>query len=123
MRKSTEFEDLVAWQKARKLSKRVYQITGQPPLSRDWSLCNQIRRAAVSVMANIAEGWDRSSRADTAHFLSIAKASCAELRSHFYVALDAESLPREVFDDLQRSASEIGRMIAGLRKAILRNSS
>ncbi len=83
------FEELVAWQKARQLTGQVYQVTGNKALNRDYSLARQMQRAAVSIMSNIAEGFERGSQKEFYHFLSISRGSCAELRSQLYVALDA----------------------------------
>src|SRR5206468_3923596 len=83
------FEDLVAWQKARAMTAAIYQVTRQGLFSKDFGLSGQMQRAAVSVMSNIAEGFERGRRAEFHQFLSAAKASCAELRSQLYTALDA----------------------------------
>ena len=91
------FEDLLAWQKARALTALIYRITGERALARDFGLRNQIRRTAVSVMSNIAEGFERGRPAEFHQFLSIAKASCAELRSQLYVALDAGYINEALF--------------------------
>ncbi|MCA1795701.1 MAG: four helix bundle protein [Desulfotignum sp.] len=82
------FEGLVAWQKARELTRNIYQVTGEGDFARDFGLKDQIRRAAVSIMSNIAEGYDRGGRAEFHQFLVIAKGSCAEVRSQLYVAYD-----------------------------------
>ena len=82
------FEDLIAWQRARELTRRIYLATSDERFRRDFGLASQIQRAAVSSMANVAEGFDRKRSAEFHQFLSIAKASCAEVRSHLYVALD-----------------------------------
>lgn len=81
-----KFEDLVAWQKARELTRAVYQVSASGAFAKDFGLRDQVRRSAVSVMSNLAEGFERGSRSEFHQFLSIAKASCAELRSQFYVA-------------------------------------
>jgi len=86
--KVERFEDLIAWQKARQLTSVIYRITSLSDFARDFGLRDQIRRAAVSVMSNIAEGFDRASRSEFHQFLVIAKASCAEVRSQLYVAQD-----------------------------------
>lgn len=109
------FEDLVAWQKARELTAAVYKTTKQGEFMRDFALRDQIRRAAISVMANIAEGFERGKPSEFHQFLSVAKASCAELRSHLYVALDVGYLDRESFHSLLLSAEEVGRILGGLR--------
>ncbi len=75
------FEDLIAWQKARQLTRAIYQRTRQRPFAQDFGLATQAQRAAVSIMANIAEGFERGGRGEFHQFLSTAKASCAEVRS------------------------------------------
>jgi four helix bundle protein len=82
-----KFEDLIAWQKARELTKTVYDVTLSGGLRKDVALRDQTRRAAGSIMSNLAEGFERGGRSEFHQFLSVAKSSCAELRSHVYVAL------------------------------------
>lgn len=118
MGKINNFEDLIAWQKARELTKAVYTITRQEKFIKDYGLCSQIQRAAVSVLANIAEGFERNRRAEFHQFLSMAKASCAELRSHLYVALDVDYLNDIEFRKLLNQAKEVGRIIGGLRLSV-----
>ena len=113
-----KFEELIAWQKARLLTRKIYEITSQGKFSGDYGLKDQIRRAAVSIMSNIAEGFERARPSEFHQFLSIAKASCAELRSQLYIALDAEYFRIEDFNELLSQASEVGRIIGGLRAAI-----
>jgi four helix bundle protein len=79
--KVQRFEDLIAWQKARVLTKAIYVITKQGKFARDFGLSNQIQRAVVSTMSNIAEGFERTSTAELQQYLNVAKASCAEVRS------------------------------------------
>ena len=93
--KIEKFEDLIAWQKARHLTKKVYGITKFGEFSKDFGLKEQIRKASVSVMSNIAEGFERGGRSEFHHFLVIAKGSCAELKSQLYVALDADYIDTE----------------------------
>ncbi len=112
------FEDLVAWQKARALTRDIYAATSDGAISRDFGLSKQLQRAAVSVMANIAEGFERSHPREFHQYLSMAKASCAEVRSHLYVALDVGYLSQGVFDKLSNQASEVARVIGGLRIAV-----
>src|SRR4051812_14924897 len=114
------FEELIAWQKARALTRDVYILTGEGRFSKDFGLKDQIRRAAVSIMSNIAEGFERGKPSEFHQFLSIAKASCAELRSQLYVALDAEYISEDSFSQLMQKAVEVGRIIGGLRSAVER---
>ena len=108
------FEELGVWQKARELTKSVYQITSTGGWSKDYGLRDQIRRAAVSIMSNIAEGFERRGDAEFGHFLSVAKGSAGELRSQLYVALDVQYLDQPAFAKLFSLASEVSRMISGL---------
>lgn len=114
------FEDLVAWQKARELTKLVYSASGNGGFAKDWGLKDQIRRASVSVMSNVAEGFDRAGRAEFHQFLVIAKGSCAEVRAQLYVALDAEYVSKEQFKKIYAVAEETGRIVNGLRAAVER---
>jgi four helix bundle protein len=115
MARIEKFEDLIAWQKARELTRGIYAASRTGPLSRDFGLSGQVQRASVSIMANIAEGFERGGRAEFHQFLSTAKASCAEVRSHLYVALDAGYLTEAPFQTLQTLATEVGRIVGGLR--------
>jgi len=114
----SRFEDLIAWQKARELTREIYAVTGSGEFSRDFGLRDQIRRASVSVMSNLAEGFDRASRADFHRFIVIAKGSCAEVRAQLYVALDAGYINREMAAKLHDMATEVSRILAGLRKSV-----
>lgn len=120
MAKIERFEELVAWQKARNLTKEVYQVTRGGIFSKDFSLRDQIRSASCSIMSNIAEGFERGGRAEFHQFLVIAKASCAEVRSHLHVALDAEYLTDKEFSRLQSLAIEVARIFSALRTAVQR---
>ncbi len=113
-----KFEDLIAWQKARELTRAVYQVSASGAFAKDFGLRDQVRRSAVSVMSNLAEGFERGSRSEFHQFLSIAKASCAELRSQFYVALDTQYLDHPAFLRLLSQAEEVARIIGGLRVAV-----
>ena len=117
------FEDLIAWQKARLLTAEIYRVTNQGPFARDFGLRDQICRAAVSVMSNIAEGFERNRAAEFHQFLSIAKASCGEVRSQLYVALDAGYLKRDVFDAMRSRAEEVSRITGGLRASLAQRRS
>jgi len=116
--KVERFEDLIAWQKARQLTVDIYRITAHGEFAKDYGLRDQIRRAAVSVMSNIAEGFDRGSRGEFHQFLVIAKASCAEVRSQLYVAQDVRYIDQEAFSNLNSSTGELSRIIGGLRAAV-----
>src|SRR5882762_2173650 len=113
-----QFEDFIAWQKARALTALIYKITSEGRFARDFGLRDQIRRASVSIMANIAEGFERGRPTEFHQFLSIAKASCAELRSHLYVALDAGYLDEQTFKSLMSNAKELGQVVGGLRASV-----
>jgi four helix bundle protein len=116
------FEDIEAWQRARTLTKEVYLLARKEPLRKDFFFCDQLRRAAISTMANIAEGFDRGGNPEFLHFLSIAKGSSAEFRSHLYVALDASYVSEEDFASLMRMSDECSRMIQGLMQYLKTSS-
>ena len=104
MGKVERFEDLIASQKARKLTRAIYEATRQDVFAKDFGLSGQIQRTAVSIMSNIAEGFERGGRGEFYQFLSTAKASCAEVRSQLYVALDVGYLDKANFDRLIEQA-------------------
>lgn len=108
------FEEIQAWQKARAATKRVYQVSKTDLFAKDFGLSNQIRRAAVSVMANIAEGNGRRTNNDFASFLVQAHGSAAEVQSHLYVALDLEYLRQDDFDEIYGLFDEVSRMSMAL---------
>lgn len=112
------FEDLFAWQEARKLVKDVYSVTNIQPFLADPALKSQMRRAGISAMANIAEGHGRTGPSEFAHHLSISLGSLAEFRSHLYVALDAGFISQEGFDTLMAQAISVTSLTARLRAAI-----
>ncbi|MBE2270063.1 MAG: four helix bundle protein [Anaerolinea sp.] len=114
MARAERFEDLIAWQKARELTRAIYRVTKQGTFAQDRGLCNQIQRASVSIMSNIAEGFERNNPGDFHRFLVIAKASCGEVRSQLYVALDSGYLEASLFTQLSTQALEVSRIIGGL---------
>ncbi len=114
------FEDLFAWQKARVLTGEIYRVTRAGDLSRDFALIRQMQRSAISVMSNIAEGYERNRPGELHQFLSIAKESCGELRSQMYIARDAGYLSTEQVNLLRSQAEEVSRIINGLRSSIKR---
>jgi four helix bundle protein len=115
-----KFEDLLAWQKSRILTGLIYQITRRGEFAKDYGLSRQIQRAAVSVMSNIAEGFERGNRAEFHQFLSVAKSSCAEVRSQLYIAMDVGYLDQATFGQVRAQAEEVGRIVGGLRSAVER---
>src|SRR2546425_6761227 len=117
-KKIEKFEDFIAWQKARKLTSNIYRVTCEEPFARDFGLKDQIRRAAVSSMSNLAEGLERGRPAEFHQFLSIAKGSCAELRTQLYVAFDAGYVNEPQFRELMFDATETGQVIGGLRLSV-----
>ncbi len=114
MAKFNRFEDILAWQKAREATKRVYQISNIGSFAKDFGLRDQLRRATVSIMANIAEGFGRRTDKDFANFLVIAHGSAAEVQSHLYVALDLDYISQPAFDEIYQLIDETSRMIMSL---------
>jgi four helix bundle protein len=108
------FEDIEAWQKAREINRFVYSITKAGEFARDFGLRDQIRRASVSIMANIAEGFGRRSDKDFAYFLNVSRSSVAEVQSHLYVALDLKYVSQDDFELVYSKLDEVSRMIFGL---------
>jgi|SRR5581483_3348517 len=109
----TRFEDVEAWRKGRELARRVYQVSAKGAFAQDFGLRDQIRRAAVSVISNIAEGFERDGNRELRQFLSLAKGSVGELRAQLYVALDAHFISAAEFEDLNVLALETVRLIGG----------
>ena len=120
MDKVTRFEDLIAWQKALDLTVAVYEVTRRGPFRTDFGLSGQVQRAAVSIPSNIAEGFERGGRAEFHQFLSTAKGSCGELRSHLYVSSRIGSLEQIDFRELLERAEEVARIVGGLRSTVQR---
>lgn len=118
MGKIERFEELIAWQKARVMTAQIYHLTTSGDFAMDYGLKNQIQRATVSVMSNIAEGFERNRLKEFHQFLSIAKASCAEVRSQLYVAFDIGYLNQTEFDHIMSLTCEVANIIGGLRSSI-----
>lgn len=118
MSKIERFEDLIAWQKARGLTSAIYQATRTGDFAKDFGLSGQIQRAAVSIMSNIAGGFERDNPGEFHQFLVIARASCAEVRSQLYIALDVGYVSKDDFERLMAQAEEVARVISGLRTYI-----
>ncbi len=114
------FEDIQAWQEARKLVKMIYLLTEQGRLAKDFGLRDQIRRASVSIMANIAEGFDCDSQVEFARFLGIARRSAVEVQSLLYTALDIGYISEEIFKTHYAQADKAKALTGTLRHALLR---
>ena len=108
-----KFEDIQARQEARKLTKVIYALTNTLPFKRDLGLCGQIQKACVSIMANIAEGFDRKSRKEFSKFLNIASASASEVHSRLYVAIDQQYISEEDFKNTHIQAQKTKNLING----------
>jgi len=113
MSKIEKFEDILAWQKARELAKEIYAHAKAGLFAKDFGLRDQIQRASVSIMGNVAEGCDRGGDKEFIQFLSISKGSCGEVESHLYAALDQQYVSSTEFNRLYNLADEIGRLLAG----------
>ncbi len=115
----TRFEDIHAWQTSRELTKQIYQLTNTGDFKKDFGLRDQIRRAAVSVMSNIAEGFESKTQAMFINYLGMAKASAGEVRSQLYIALDLGYITKEQFisglDNAKKASSQIYRFMQYLR--------
>jgi len=122
MAKITKFEDIESWKRARRFTNEIYKITGAGKFARDFGLRDQIRRAAVSVLSNIAEGFERGGDNEFLQFLSMAKASCGEARAQLYIALDQNYISATDFNALSNSANEVSQLIAGLMKYLRQSS-
>ena len=109
-----KFEDIEAWQKARELTRQIYTLSGSGQFARDFGLRDQIRRASVSIMSNIAEGFGRGGNREFIQFLSTAKGSASEVQAQLYVALDANHINGEQFQSLYALTQSVGNMIGGL---------
>jgi four helix bundle protein len=115
------FREIKAWKKARELTRDIYSISNDGAFAKDFGLRDQIRRASVSIMANIAEGHERSGTGEFVQFLSMAKGSAGEVDSHLCVALDLGYLDKSTYDRLSSGTAETARLIGALMQ-YLRNS-
>jgi len=115
------FADTKVWQDARQIAKSIYSLSSNIGFYKDWALRDQIRRSVISIMANIAEGSARGTSRDFVHFLSIAMGSCAEVKSHLYLAFDLNYISNEELQHAVIRIDEISRQIRGLARS-LRNS-
>lgn len=113
MNKIERFEDIIAWQRARVLTKEIYASTRIGQFAKDYGLKDQIQRASVSTMSNIAEGFERGGDREFIQFLSNSKGSCGEVKSQLYVALDQSYISTEGFGELYAKADEVSRLVGG----------
>jgi len=111
--KIEKFEDIESWKKARALTSDIYRTTATGNFSRDFGLRDQMRRASVSILSNIAEGFERGGDKEFAQFLGVAKGSCGEVRAQLYVALDQGYFSQEIFERLSGRAIEVSQLISG----------
>lgn len=114
--KIQKFEDIESWKKAKELTKNIYSISSRDRFAKDWTLRDQIRRASISIMSNIAEGFDSGFSGEFARFLNISRRSASEVQSQLYVALDQLYISTEEFNDLYGETEEIRKMITGFIK-------
>ncbi|OIP26500.1 MAG: four helix bundle protein [Dehalococcoidia bacterium CG2_30_46_9] len=118
--KIERFEDIKAWQEARVLVKMIYNaVESNKEFGSDYKFREQIQRAAVSIMSNIAEGFSRRSTKEFTQFLFIAKGSAAEVQSQLYAALDQGYLTQEKFNELYSKSEEVARLISGFIQYLL----
>jgi len=113
------FRDLLVWQKSKELAVRIYKISNQGELQKDYGLRDQIQRSAVSISSNIAEGDERDTNKESIRFLYIAKGSLAELRTQLEIAYEIAYIDKQLYSELENECNEIGRMIGKLIKARL----
>jgi len=110
------FRELVVWQKAKDLAVIIYQLSNQAPLSKDFALRDQMRRSAISIASNIAEGDERDTDKESVRFLFIAKGSLAELRTQLEIAFEIGFLQEDNYLELEGRSEELGKMIGRLIK-------
>lgn len=116
MGKFSSFEEIAFWQKARSLNKKIYLVTDSDNFKKDFDLARQIRRCSVSISSNIAEGFERNTDKEFAHFLYIAKGSAGEVRSQLYLASDLNYITQGVFEELLADVTEISKLLSGFIK-------
>ena len=115
----THFEDIIAWQEARVLTQNIYQSTGREAFARDFGLRDQIQRASVSSMSNIAEGFDGESKVEFGRFLGIARRSAVEVQSLLYVALDVHYINTVEFAQHHEQARKTKALIGGFKHSLI----
>jgi four helix bundle protein len=116
-----KFEDIEAWQKGRQLKLEVYRFSKRGDFIKDFALREQIRRAAISVTANIAEGFERDGNREFIQFLSNSKGSCGEVQDHLYTALDEQYITKDEFERLYAQSAQVGGLIGGFMNYLKRS--
>jgi four helix bundle protein len=109
----SKFEDIIAWQKALELSDLIYSYSNKDNFSKDFGLRDQMRRASVSVVSNIAEGFEREGNNQFIYFLLVAKASAGELRAQLYIAKNQKYISQEEFELINNKVLEVSKTISG----------
>jgi four helix bundle protein len=110
------FEELESWKLSRKLVARFYKESGSGSISKDFALVDQMRRSSISIMSNLAEGFERNGNREFIHFCHIAKASAGEFRAQLYIAFDVGYFSEELFNELLFMVMQISKSIAGMIK-------
>ena len=121
MAKFDGFEEIEAWKKAYDVTLRIYRLTENDRFAKDFGLRDQIRRASVSIMANIAEGHGRKSNAEFANFLNLSRGSAHEVQSHLHIAVGLGYIERIEFDEIYRTLGDVSRMTLGLARYLREN--
>jgi four helix bundle protein len=116
------FEDMEVWQSARALAKNIYAATAKDSFAKDFALRDQVRRASISIMSNIAEGFERSSNKEFIQFLHVSKGSSAEVRSQLYLAYDLKYMDEDAFQDLNKKLISISRQLSAFIKYLDQHS-
>ncbi len=114
MATAKKFEDLDVWVSAKELAVLIYKITDDGQLKKDFGLKDQLRRASVSIVSNIAEGFERNGNKEFVQFLSFAKGSAGEVRAQLYIAKELNYFDEETFNLMSEKATSISKMLSGL---------
>ena len=122
MAKIKKFEDIESWKRARSLARDIYEVTASGKFAHDFGLKDQIRRASVSILSNIAEGFERGGDKEFLQFLALAKGSSGEARAQLYVALDQDYISAAQFQTLTQAAKEVSQLISGFMKYLHESS-
>jgi len=118
--KYNQFEDLPVWQQSRSLVRQIYSLIKEnSDFRKDFSLVDQLKRAAYSIMLNIAEGFERGGNKEFANFINIAKGSAGEVRAILYILLDNDYIPKQKFEEVKNEAMAISTNLSNFRKYLL----